>query len=410
MSARRPAVIEEFDDDVDIPLPNHILPNTGTRGPLLEEIRTSGVGDDVEDEEDDGDEDVRGTGGYSFGQPGPASPVRSRAGVGGGSGGNMTVTDVTPYKTWTCVYPIYIDAKRPYGRGQRRVERAKSVWWPLSKDIAEAAHRLGLGTLHEVNKSHPRDWENPGRVRVQWKKDGRLVNQAIKSSECIPLLFVGRRLCAPPAPTLPSCPICVLTRVYMTEKQLLEMICIQIHVLKPENVPKPPFNLNPTPKLVSPPVAAPKSSSSPTTTPSSSAGAIASSSTNTPSSKGKQPASSGSLPQSQSQQPSSKGGKKAKSSSSSPREVKFSKRRLPVPPTPEDPDQPTVSLSGRLSIYSPAIASGVLIDAVKAGMGGGLDGGPGGPLGALGGGAPGGAGAGGAGMGKGKRKIVRVRG
>jgi hypothetical protein len=39
-----------------------------------------------------------------------------------------------------------------------------------------------LGTLHEVSKAHPRDWENPGRVRVQWKKDGRLVNSTIKTS------------------------------------------------------------------------------------------------------------------------------------------------------------------------------------------------------------------------------------
>lgn len=87
---------------------------------------------------------------------------------------------------WTCVYPIYIDAKRAYGTGERRIARAKSVWWPLSKDIAEATNRLGLGTLHEMNKSHPRDWENPGRVRVQWKKDGRLVNPAIKSSAYTP--------------------------------------------------------------------------------------------------------------------------------------------------------------------------------------------------------------------------------
>jgi signal recognition particle subunit SEC65 len=55
----------------------------------------------------------------------------------------------------------------------------------LSKDIADATSRLGLGTLHEVQKSHPRDWENPGRVRVQWKKDGRLMNPAIKTSALI---------------------------------------------------------------------------------------------------------------------------------------------------------------------------------------------------------------------------------
>jgi signal recognition particle subunit SEC65 len=83
---------------------------------------------------------------------------------------------------WTCIYPIYIDAKRPYGTGERRIPRTKAVWWPLSKDIADATNRLGFGTLHEVQKAHPRDWENPGRVRVQWKKDGKLVNPTIQTS------------------------------------------------------------------------------------------------------------------------------------------------------------------------------------------------------------------------------------
>lgn len=83
---------------------------------------------------------------------------------------------------WTCIYPIYIDAKRPYATGARRISRSKSVWWPLSKDIADACSRMGLGTLHEVNKMHPSDWENPGRVRVQWKKDGRPVNSNIRTS------------------------------------------------------------------------------------------------------------------------------------------------------------------------------------------------------------------------------------
>ena len=95
----------------------------------------------------------------------------------------MDLTEVeVELLSWTCIYPIYLDAKRPYGTGERRVKREKALWWPLSKDIADAANRLGLGVLHEVTKSHPRDWENPGRVRVLWKKDGRLVNPVIKTS------------------------------------------------------------------------------------------------------------------------------------------------------------------------------------------------------------------------------------
>jgi signal recognition particle subunit SRP19 len=197
----RTAIIEDFDDDTDIPLPNVPLPNTGTHGPLLQEVGS----------DDDGGFDFnRGGGipglGSGFGGmggpmpvPGPASPSQMQFQR---ERDPNAVTDVTPYKTyilficwsyftvliffcalsWTCIYPIYIDAKRPYTTGERRIARAKSIWWPLSKDIADAASRLGLGTLHEVSKSHPRDWDNPGRVRVLWKKDGRLVNSSIKSS------------------------------------------------------------------------------------------------------------------------------------------------------------------------------------------------------------------------------------
>lgn len=84
--------------------------------------------------------------------------------------------------SWTCIYPIYIDAKRPYGTGTRRISRSKAVWWPLVRDISEALNRLQLRSVIELDKSHPQDWENPGRVRVQWKKEGQLVNSSIKTS------------------------------------------------------------------------------------------------------------------------------------------------------------------------------------------------------------------------------------
>lgn len=42
----RTTTIEEFDDDTDLPLPSRALPNTGTRGALLEEI-TSDDEDDM---------------------------------------------------------------------------------------------------------------------------------------------------------------------------------------------------------------------------------------------------------------------------------------------------------------------------------------------------------------------------
>ncbi|KAH0581982.1 hypothetical protein H2248_011645 [Termitomyces sp. 'cryptogamus'] len=309
MSRRAPIVEDEFDDDTILPLPSHVLPNTGTRGPLLEEMHIS-------------DDEFEPQAGPASPQAGPASPPSSKAhsrpiASGTSRPETSSTLDITPYKSWTCIYPIYVDAKRPYGTGQRRVSRPKSLWWPLSKDIAEAASRLGLSTLHEVNKAHPRDWDNPGRVRVQWKKDGRLVNSAVK-----------------------------------TKKQLLEMVCLQIQQLKPDNIPKPPYNYTPSNPAAVPP---PKPTSS---------------------SKGKQPAQTKSKSPA-ALQPKQTGG-----------------RRVPVPPEPLPP------LSSRISQYSPAISAGVLIETVKAGMNATEN-----PITGAGP-TPGASG----GIQKGKRKVVRVRG
>lgn len=235
--SRRPAVIvEEFDDDTDLPLPSNPLTNTGARGALLQSIH---VDDDDDDEDETGDEDQHITDEVfspalmrnpTASASNPATPSHAQQQFDS----KNLVTDLTPYKKyvlpvwdswalsfiivicftptcsfiviigrltchvigahtlsprrWTCVYPIYLDAKRSYGAGSRRIQRSKGLWWPLSKDIAEASSRLGLGTLHEISKCHPRDWENPGRVRVQWKKDGKVVNPLIKTSELCPFI------------------------------------------------------------------------------------------------------------------------------------------------------------------------------------------------------------------------------
>lgn len=44
----RATIVEEFDDDTDLPLPSRALPNTGTRGALLEEITSDDDEDDME--------------------------------------------------------------------------------------------------------------------------------------------------------------------------------------------------------------------------------------------------------------------------------------------------------------------------------------------------------------------------
>lgn len=89
--SRRAAIVEEFDDDTDLPLPSQPLPNTGTRGPLLEEIHIS----------DDEFEPSQRAGPAS-----PSSKSQSRPTPSGPSWSEPTnsVTDITPYKS--CVWFI----------------------------------------------------------------------------------------------------------------------------------------------------------------------------------------------------------------------------------------------------------------------------------------------------------------
>lgn len=100
--SRKAAIVEEFDDDTDLPLPSHPLPNTGLRGPVLEEI-----GSDDDDEDFDLSLSQRSSKGA-----GPASPSRypsqgraDSASTDGHPGAASTanrVTDITPYKK--CVF------------------------------------------------------------------------------------------------------------------------------------------------------------------------------------------------------------------------------------------------------------------------------------------------------------------
>ena len=159
----------------------------------------------------------------------------------------------------------------------------------------------------------------------------------------------------------------------VVEKQLLEMISFQIQLTKPDNVPKPPFTTTASSQPQTTPTSLPSKSSTKGKQPAfKTAGKSSASTTN----------SSSSHAQIQPQQQSKAAGR----------------RLLPVPPEPQPP------LTSRVSPYSPALVSGVLVETVKAGMNateGGGAGAAGGGMGGIGGGGMGG---------RGKRKVVRVRG
>lgn len=79
--------------------------------------------------------------------------------------------DRAAYASFQCLYPLYFDASRSRAEG-RRVPAHLAVRNPLARDIATACSRLRLATLLEPDKMHPRDWANPGRVKVGLKKFG----------------------------------------------------------------------------------------------------------------------------------------------------------------------------------------------------------------------------------------------
>ena len=76
--SRQAAYIEEFDDDTDLPLPTHTLPNTGTHGALLEELHIS-------------DDEFQ----PPSSQAGPARQQRSEQ----SGDASRRITDTTPYKS-----------------------------------------------------------------------------------------------------------------------------------------------------------------------------------------------------------------------------------------------------------------------------------------------------------------------
>ena len=93
-------IVEDFDDDTDLPLPSRPLPNTGTKGALIKSVDS----DDSDPESDDDDDGLSAARQSAF-NPGPASPSQLSPGFGAQSPQqlNPTVSDLTPYKK--CILP-----------------------------------------------------------------------------------------------------------------------------------------------------------------------------------------------------------------------------------------------------------------------------------------------------------------
>jgi signal recognition particle subunit SRP19 len=90
----------------------------------------------------------------------------------------QTTKDDSKYKDFQCLYPVYFDKSRSRAEG-RRVGKENAVENPLAREIVAACGRLRLETLFEPAKLHPKDWSNPGRVKVKLKgSNNPLVNNS----------------------------------------------------------------------------------------------------------------------------------------------------------------------------------------------------------------------------------------
>jgi len=87
----------------------------------------------------------------------------------------------TAFKDYQMIYPIYFDITRSREQG-RRVNKEYAVENPLAREIVDCCNLNGLKTVFEPTKTHPKDWANPGRVRVLLKEDGQPQHGKIKNS------------------------------------------------------------------------------------------------------------------------------------------------------------------------------------------------------------------------------------
>lgn len=107
-------------------------------------------------------------------------------------------------KSYQCIYPVYFDASRSRHDG-RRVKKSEAVQNPLAREIVDALRSIGnerglgatMQVVFEPAKTHPKDWANPGRVRVLVKEDGMAVSAKLANSESLLLhhhfIFLRRR-------------------------------------------------------------------------------------------------------------------------------------------------------------------------------------------------------------------------
>ncbi|KAK3944538.1 signal recognition particle SEC65 subunit [Diplogelasinospora grovesii] len=108
-----------------------------------------------------------------------------------------STTDESLYKSFSCLYPVYFDATRSRAEG-RRVCRSLAVKSPLATEIVQACASLGLQTVFEAGKLHPKDWANPGRVKISLGGSGQTQTHPVVKNKHHLYILVAKHLKANP--------------------------------------------------------------------------------------------------------------------------------------------------------------------------------------------------------------------
>jgi len=89
-------------------------------------------------------------------------------------------------KSYQTLYPVYFDSTRSREQG-RRVRKEDAIPNPLAREIVDALSHIGgttgvaLQIVFEPTKTHPKDWANPGRIKVLIKRDGKPISAKIQN-------------------------------------------------------------------------------------------------------------------------------------------------------------------------------------------------------------------------------------
>eukprot|EP00026_Physarum_polycephalum_P009861 Phypoly_transcript_09998.p1 GENE.Phypoly_transcript_09998~~Phypoly_transcript_09998.p1 ORF type:complete len:134 (+),score=20.29 Phypoly_transcript_09998:926-1327(+) len=105
-----------------------------------------------------------------------------------------TTTSTLPStKKWKIIYPCYLSSKRSANEG-RQVPKEYCVENPTLQGMFEVLKTFGLPFEIELNKTHPRDFGVPGRIKVRiYSDDHKPLNPEIKTKQDL-LRKIGKAL------------------------------------------------------------------------------------------------------------------------------------------------------------------------------------------------------------------------